>query len=283
MIDVLKFVDAGRAQALMEALWLAGAPCAANRGGVYDRQASRALRRASFDFGGMASRPQGLRRTLFWLREKALDCTVAQYAAQHPGGLVVSLGCGLSTAEFRTALGQCRWCNVDNAGVLALRRELFQETSPGLDVACSAWDPRWMDRIPSRNGEGVLFVANGIFAGARPRLFRAMFSLVACRFPGSRLVFHAVDGVAGRTAGLMQNLGGSKGPSVVCLAGGTASLQDMTPRIAGVSSRLPAEASGRAFTLGEKACMGLVRRLGLLRLVAVDFKAVVVAAGGRDR
>ncbi len=280
MVDVLKFVDAGRVPALMEALWLAGTPCQANRGGAHDRHAARALGLASWDFGRLASRPQGLRRTLFWLREKALDCTVAHHAARHPGGLVVSLGGGLSTAEFRTGPGACRWCNVDEAGVHALRGELFPETLRSCAVACSAWDPRWMDRIPFRSGEGILIIANGIFAGVRLGMFRAMVSLVACRFPGSRLVFNAVDGVAGRTAGLMQRASGSKGPSAVCRVDRTASLLDLSPRIAGVSSQLPAEAYSR-LTSGEKACMDLIRRLGLVKCVAVDFKAAVAAGKGR--
>lgn len=271
-IDVTRFVDAGRTAMLMKALWLAGSPCSANAGAAYDRQASRALGLADYDFGKVASSVLWGERALFWCRQKALDGAVARFAANHPGGAVVNLCCGLSTAEFRGDHGSCQWIDVDEAGVLALRRELFPPLERHAFLAHSFLDLWWMDELPCPKGIPILFVADGVLSRMTSGLAKALVVLLAERFPGAKLCFDAASVQLGMAQALVSGQRASAEARRMFCAEQTEALQSLSSRIAGVSSRPLAPSPRCSYSFGEKVCMALVRRLGLMKCIDVDFK-----------
>ena len=270
-VNAASYVGPARAAELMDALWLAGSPCQANAGGSYDVAAASALKLASWDFAKQATRHGFGARTLFWLREKALDCAVGSFASQYPDGAVVSLRCGLSTAEFRASLGRCAWYNVDEGPVHALRRALFRQAGRGVPVDCPFLDPRWMDRISCGHAHAVLILANGLFSRMEPGLVKAFAALLAVRFPGGRLYFDALAGAAGKAVKLAGRMKGSRGMAAVFCVDRTSSLQALSPRIAGVSSSLPELGRCGVYSLGERVCRGIAGRLGLVQSFSLDF------------
>ncbi|MBQ1844858.1 MAG: hypothetical protein II132_02795 [Desulfovibrio sp.] len=282
-VNAASYVGPARAAELMDALWLAGSPCQANAGGSYDVAAASALKLASWDFAKQATRHGFGARTLFWLREKALDCAVGSFASQYPDGAVVSLRCGLSTAEFRASLGRCAWYNVDEGPVHALRRALFRQAGRGVPVDCPFLDPRWMDRISCGQGQAVLFLADGLFSRMELGLVKAFVALLAVRFPGGRLYFDALAGAAGKVARLAGRIKGSRGVSTFFCVDRASSLKALSPRIAGVSSRLPDLGRSDVYSLGERVCRELAGRVGLVQSFSLDFAGLRHGKAGAGR
>ena len=272
-VDVTRFAGSAAAASLMRRLWLAGSPCQANARSAYDRQASLALGRADYDFTRIASSVRWGERAFFWSRQKALDGAVARFCESRPGGVVVSLGCGLSTAEFRGGRRQCLWINVDAPGVIALRGALLPQSGTSLSVPRSLLDPRWMDELPLAGGRPVLFVADGVLSRMPTGLAKALVVLLAGRFPGARLCFDALSRPARAVAFLASGRRLSASPRHAFCAEQTESLKDLSPCIGGVAS-LPLALPACSYSFGEKVCLGVARRLGLVKCFAVDFRDV---------
>ncbi len=270
-IDVTRFVSPVASAWLMRSLWLAGTPCSANACTAYDRQASMALERVSYDFSRFASSVRWGERAFFWSRQKALDGAVERFCAGHPEGVVVNLCCGMSTAEFRGNHRQCLWVDVDEPGVLALRAALFPQSGRSFSLPRSFLDPRWMDEIPCTDGRSPLLVANGVLSRMTSGLAKALIVLLAGRFPGARLCFDAVSG----PARIATSLASGRRPSASLLktfcAEQTESLTELSPRIERAAS-LSLVAPDCPYSLSEKVCLGFARRLGLVKCVAVDFR-----------
>ena len=270
-IDVTRFVGPAVASRLMRRLWLAGTPCSANVRAAYDRQASLALERVSYDFSRIASSVRWGERSFFWGRQKALDGAVDRFCSSHPKGVVVNLCCGVSTAEFRGDHRQCLWIDIDEPGVLALRDALFPQSGRTRPLPRSILDARWMDELPCGEGDPVLFVADGVLSRMSSGLAKALVVLLACRFPSASLCFDAVSGQARIAATLASEQRLSASPLNTFCAEQTESLPELSPRIGRVAS-LPLVAPDCPYSLSERVCLGFARRLGFVKCVAVDFR-----------
>lgn len=118
----------------------------------------------------------------------AFDRFVRDFLARHPAALVVHLGCGLDARFQRLDNGQVRWLDLDLPAVMALRRELLPETDRNHYLACSAFDPEWMDELNHRDGEPLLFVAEAVLPYFEQAQVQDLVVTLRRRFPGSELV-----------------------------------------------------------------------------------------------
>jgi hypothetical protein len=124
------------------------------------------------------------------MRAAAIDATLRDWLAQHPDGLIVSLGEGLETQSRRVDNGRMRWLSVDLPAAIRLREQFLPATDRFLHLAVSALDPAWMDGVdPS---DGVFIVAQGLLMYLQPEQVRGLLCAVADRFPGAGMVFDAV-------------------------------------------------------------------------------------------
>lgn len=124
------------------------------------------------------------------LRARAFDGQVRRFLAASPGATVVALGEGLETGFWRVDEGTVRWLGVDLPQAIALRSRLLPPSDRRRDVACSATDPAWMDRVdPARP---VLITAQGLLMYLEPAEVHGLLAAAAARFPGAPFVFDAV-------------------------------------------------------------------------------------------
>ena len=104
-------------------------------------------------------------------------------------------------------------------------------------------------------------------------LAKALVVLLAGRFPGARLCFDALSRPARAVAFLASGRRLSASPCHAFCAEQTESLKDLSPCIGGVAS-LPLALPACSYSFGEKVCLGVARRLGLVKCFAVDFRDV---------
>ena len=123
------------------------------------------------------------------MRQNDLAIEVKDYLGTHPNAAVVNLGCGLDQTGETVADGSFRVYNVDFPDVIAVRNELLPAGERVKNVPADLNDTSWFDEIDAR--DGAVFFAAGVFYYFTTEQVKALFTKMAARFFGARLVFDA--------------------------------------------------------------------------------------------
>jgi O-methyltransferase involved in polyketide biosynthesis len=137
-----------------------------------DHAAAEAVDRIDYDFKRIhrTSLP-ATNQYLVTLRAKQLDDWCADYLRRQPDAVVLHLGCGLDgRAVRRTPPSSVLWFDLDQPGVIELRRRLYEDTEQYRMIGSSVTDPGWLDQIPT--GRPTLVVAEGLLASATPATWK---------------------------------------------------------------------------------------------------------------
>lgn len=125
------------------------------------------------------------------LRSLAVDKCALAYLAAHPQATVVALGEGLQTSFWRLDSAvpdaRFRWLSVDLEPVIELRRRLLPSSPRIAELAQSALDLRWMDRVDT--ADGVFITAEGLLMYLQPHDALALITACAERFGGGQMFF----------------------------------------------------------------------------------------------
>ena len=125
------------------------------------------------------------------LRSLAADRCTIDYLRTHPRATVVALAEGFQTSFWRldaaVADSQFRWVSVDLPPVIALREKLLPASPRITNLAQSALDFSWMDRVDT--SEGVFITAEGLLMYLQPEESMSLIAECATRFPGGRMFF----------------------------------------------------------------------------------------------
>jgi O-methyltransferase involved in polyketide biosynthesis len=128
------------------------------------------------------------------LRALTFDAAAGDYLRDHPKASVVALAEGLQTSFWRLdrtgVLDEATWYSVDLAPVIALRRQLLPPDDRIVEIAQSALDRSWMDRVETSHG--VFITAEGLLMYLDPDDVHALIADCAQRFPGGRFMFDAI-------------------------------------------------------------------------------------------
>ncbi len=113
------------------------------------------------------------------------DSTTSQ-----PHATVVHIGCGLDTRFQRLAERnrQVRWFDLDLPDVIALRKQLLPESERNRYLACSAFEPAWMDLVDAPGAGPFLFVAEAVLIYFEEAQVKDLLVRMQRRFPGAELV-----------------------------------------------------------------------------------------------
>lgn len=125
------------------------------------------------------------------LRSLAVDRCTVEYLRSHPKATVVALAEGFQTSFWRidavVADPQFRWVSVDLPPVIELRERLLPASPRITNLAQSALDYSWMDRIDTEHG--VFITAEGLLMYLQPEQAMDLIRQCAKRFPGGRMFF----------------------------------------------------------------------------------------------
>jgi O-methyltransferase involved in polyketide biosynthesis len=153
---------------------------------IDDPMAIKLVESIDFDFGKFGRTGQEMA-----LRSLAVDQCAIRYLAKHPKATVVALAEGFQTSFWRLngALpdAQFHWVSIDLTPVIDLRRRLLPQSRRITDLAQSALDYTWMDKIDSSNG--VFITAEGLLMYLQPQDAMGLIAKCAKRFPGGEMFF----------------------------------------------------------------------------------------------
>jgi O-methyltransferase involved in polyketide biosynthesis len=158
-----------------------------------DRAAADAVDRIDYDFQRIHRTTQPwANQFLVALRAKKLDAWTADFMRRHPDAVVLHLGCGLDTRAFRiNPPPAVRWFDLDQPGVVELRRKLYDETDAYRMIGSSVTDPGWLDQIPA--GRPTVVVAEGLLMYITEREVRELFARLIDRVGHGELLFDATS------------------------------------------------------------------------------------------
>jgi O-methyltransferase involved in polyketide biosynthesis len=127
------------------------------------------------------------------LRAVAFDAAARDYLGTHSGASVVALAEGLQTSFWRLErtgiIDGSTWYSVDLPPVMDLRR-LLPRDDRIVELAQSALDRSWMDRVDSSHG--VFITAEGLLMYLDPANALGLIRDCAARFPGGRMMFDSI-------------------------------------------------------------------------------------------
>jgi len=158
-----------------------------------DRKAVELIERIDYDFSPLAAKSRSFAHRFGALevamRENDLMAEAKDYLQTHPQATLVNLGCGLDQTAENCDNGACRIVNLDLPDVIAVRDQLLPGHDRIRNLAADLNDLSWFDEIDAANG--VCFLAAGVFYYFKTEQIQRLFSAMAKRFPGGRLVFDA--------------------------------------------------------------------------------------------
>jgi O-methyltransferase involved in polyketide biosynthesis len=161
-----------------------------------DKAAAEAVERIDYDFRRIhrSSFPPA-NQYLVVLRAKRLDDWCADFLQSHPDAVVLHLGCGLDGRAFRLEPPpSVLWYDIDQPGVIDLRRRLYDDTERYRMIGSSVTDAEWLEQIPT--GRPTLVVAEGLLMYLSETEVRALLQRLTDRFDCGELLFDTLSRLA---------------------------------------------------------------------------------------
>ncbi|MBQ8974881.1 MAG: class I SAM-dependent methyltransferase [Oscillospiraceae bacterium] len=160
-----------------------------------DQKAVELIHRLDYDFSALEKQSKSKAHQFGALevamRENDLMTEARDYLRAHPGAALVNLGCGLDQTAENCDNGQCRIYNIDLPDVIDARQTLLPETDRIRNIAADLNDTSWFDSIDS--SQGTCFLAAGVFYYFKTGDIKKLFTAMAERFGGGRLVFDSAN------------------------------------------------------------------------------------------
>jgi O-methyltransferase involved in polyketide biosynthesis len=163
----------------------------------FDAKAREIVGRVDFDFARLKVPYKTV--VLVCQRAKKLDAITREFLAEHAGGVVVQLGCGLDGRFWRVDDGKVKWYDLDMPPVIELRKQFFAGDKRYQLIAASVTDMEWMDRVAAK-GQPVLVVAEGLLMYLDEESVRRLVLQLRETFPGCRLAADVFSRMTARSA-----------------------------------------------------------------------------------
>lgn len=161
-----------------------------------DRAAAEAVDRIAYDFKRIhrMSWP-GANQYLVALRARQLDDWCADFLARHPDAVVLHLGCGLDGRAFRLDVPPAvSWFDVDQPGVIGLRRRLYDDSDRYRMIGSSVTELQWLDQVPT--GRPTLMIAEGLLMYLHEHEVRRLLQRLTDQFTCGEMHFDTLSALA---------------------------------------------------------------------------------------
>lgn len=170
-----------------------------------DHAAAEAVDRIDYDFKRISRNSVPVsNQYLVALRAKQFDDWSAAFLVRHPDAVVLHLGCGLDGRAFRLdPPSSVLWFDLDQPGVIELRRRLYSDTEQYRMIGSSVTDPQWLEEVPA--GRPTLVVAEGLLMYLPEREVRGLLDRLIDRFEYGELLFDTISPLGPPTSKVFTN------------------------------------------------------------------------------
>jgi len=152
---------------------------------LFDPKARDILNQVDYDFTRLDVPYKTV--VLVCQRAKKLDSVTLDFLGEHPGGVVLQLGCGLDSRFSRVDDGRVLWYDLDMPPVVELRRQFFTESERYHMISASVTDLEWTDTVVERD-RPVLVVAEGLLMYLDEADVKRLVLRLHETFPGCLLI-----------------------------------------------------------------------------------------------
>ena len=146
---------------------------------IYDKKAIEIVSRMDYDFS-LADSDAAMSSGVV-ARTIVLDRMVKEYVTEHPDAVIVNIACGMDTRFYRVDNGQILWYNVDLPVTMAVREKYLPESGRVTDIAASAMDVSWTERIGNCS-DSVLVIVEGLSMYLTEADVKQILSVIDARF-----------------------------------------------------------------------------------------------------
>jgi O-methyltransferase involved in polyketide biosynthesis len=181
----MKIVLSGAMETLLIPLY--GRAQMSRRGLSPDADAEQAVARIDYDFSRLKIHTKT--QMMLSVRSALIDNYTTAYLQEHRDARVLYLGCGLDPRAKRLRYPAVRWYDLDFPEVIAIKRQLFDETPCYIMIASSVTESGWLDAVDG--GGDVLVIAEGLFMYLGEDDIRTLFDKLRQKFVGVTLIFDA--------------------------------------------------------------------------------------------
>ncbi len=122
-------------------------------------------------------------------RARKLDLAVKENLKIFPKSTVVNFGAGMDTGYLRINDSTARWYDLDLPEAIKLKRKFVEETENYTFITKSVLDQSWLSQIDFTIGNGIIFLAGGLFMYFRESEVVSLLEKLAENFLGGKIVF----------------------------------------------------------------------------------------------
>jgi O-methyltransferase involved in polyketide biosynthesis len=163
----------------------------------FDLKAQEILNQVEYDFTRLRVPYKTV--ILVCQRAKKLDAVTRDFLAEHPGGVVLHLGCGLDGRFWRVDNGQVEWYDLDMLPVIEFRQRFYPANERYHLIASSVTDLEWTKKVMAAS-RPVLVVAEGLLMYLGEADVRRLLLQLQETFPGCRLIADVFSRMTARAA-----------------------------------------------------------------------------------
>lgn len=130
----------------------------------------------------------------FWgcsARTVILDNLTKEFIKENPDATIINIACGLDDRFSRVDNGQIIWYNLDFEDIIDLREKLIEKNDRIINIASSALDFTWMDKI--ENKENVLVIAEGFLMYLDEKEVEELFNHISQKFKNVKLLIELMS------------------------------------------------------------------------------------------
>ncbi len=122
------------------------------------------------------------------VRTKLYDNITTNFLQNHPDGLIVELGAGLSTRMYRLEHLGGHWLALDLPPAIEFRRQ-FEFGQSHATMAASMLDQNWITQLPPTAPDNIFFIAEAVLFFLTPDQIKKLFTMLQTHFPGATFAF----------------------------------------------------------------------------------------------
>ncbi len=157
-------------------------------GALRDPNAVRIYQAIRYDFTRHFGPPDGSHAR----RSGAFDRIVGAWIERNPDGVVIALGDGLETQNWRLDNGRIRWISVDLPEAMALRESFLPATERFRNVVGDVRNLEWKPVVDSAGRRAIFITAAGLLMYLEPESVRHLLAELATRFAPCELLFDVI-------------------------------------------------------------------------------------------
>lgn len=125
------------------------------------------------------------------IRKKMIVDQIRAFVDRYPQGIVVNLGCGLSSFYEEFEGSDIIWFDLDLPELICTKRKFFEESANYRLIGHSVLDYSWMGRIPK--DRPTLFIMEGVLPYFCESEVRNLLQELTRQFPKQESIIHAIS------------------------------------------------------------------------------------------